>query len=282
MNSANVDPIDIALREDIGEGDVTTDSFVPRNTHGIGRILARERAIVAGTKTAAEVFRRVDNALQVKIIRKDGSEVDAGDDVIEIKGSARSILKAERVALNFLQRLSGIATMTRKFVDAAASEHVKILDTRKTTPGLRVLEKAAVVAGGGRNHRFGLFDMVLLKDNHLASIAGFDELAKAVRKFREARPNIQIEVEADTLDQVRGLLEIDGIDVILLDNMKPAEIREAIALGKHKVKFEASGGITLKNIRQIAATGVDYISIGALTHSPRAIDFSLEMTNAGA
>ena len=167
--------------------------------------------------------------------------------------------------------------MTRKFVDAAASEHVKILDTRKTTPGLRALEKAAVVAGGGANHRFGLFDMVLLKDNHLAMNAGFDAFAKTVRRFREAKPNVEIEVEADTLEQVRTFLEIDGIDVILLDNMKPAQIREAIALGKDKVKFEASGGVTLKNIRQIAATGVDYISIGALTHSARAIDFSLEL-----
>jgi nicotinate-nucleotide pyrophosphorylase (carboxylating) len=181
-----------------------------------------------------------------------------------------------------LQRLSGIATMTRKFVDAAANKHVKILDTRKTTPGLRALEKAAVVAGGGANHRFGLFDMVLIKDNHLAAITGFKELAKAVRKFRETRPSVQIEVEADTLDQVHGFLQIEGIDVILLDNMKPADIREAVALGKNKVKFEASGGITLKNIRQIAVTGVDFISIGAITHSPRAIDFSLEITDAGA
>jgi nicotinate-nucleotide pyrophosphorylase (carboxylating) len=198
--------------------------------------------------------------------------------VLELRGAAQSILKAERVALNFLQRLSGIATMTHKFVEAAASEHVKVLDTRKTTPGLRALEKAAVVAGGGQNHRFGLFDMVMLKDNHLATADGFDSFAKAVRKFREAKPNIQIEVEADTLEQVHALLKIDGIDVILLDNMKAAQIREAIALGKDKVKFEASGGVTLKNIRQIAATGVDYISIGALTHSPRAIDFSLELT----
>jgi len=198
--------------------------------------------------------------------------------VINLRGSARPILKAERVALNFLQRLSGIATLTRKFVDAAANDRVKILDTRKTTPGLRALEKAAVVAGGGANHRFGLFDMVLLKDNHVAANTGFDAFAKAVHKVREARPNVQIEVEADTLEQVRTFLEIDGIDLILLDNMKPAQIREAIALGKNKVKFEASGGVTLKNVRQIAVTGVDYISIGALTHSPRAVDFSLELT----
>ena len=278
MKPATVDPIEIALREDIGDGDVTTDFFVSKDQQAAARIVARERAIVAGTDAAAEVFRRVDSALDIAVLRKDGSEVNTGDSVIELRGQARSILKAERVALNLLQRLSGIATLTRKFVDAAANDHVKILDTRKTTPGLRALEKAAVVAGGGANHRFGLFDMVLLKDNHLAANAGFDAFAKAVRKFREARPNVQIEVEADALEQVRAFLQIDGIDVILLDNMKAAQIREAIALGKNKVKFEASGGVTLKNIRQIAATGVDYISIGALTHSPRAIDFSLELT----
>ena len=278
MKPATVDPIEIALREDIGDGDVTTDFFVSKDQQATARIIARERAIVAGTDAAAEVFRRVDSALDIAVLRKDGSEANTGDSVIELRGQARSILKAERVALNFLQRLSGIATLTRKFVDAAANDHVKILDTRKTTPGLRALEKAAVVAGGGANHRFGLFDMVLLKDNHLAANAGFDAFAKTVRKFREARPNVQIEVEADALEQVRAFLQIDGIDVILLDNMKAAQIREAIALGKNKVKFEASGGVTLKNIRQIAATGVDYISIGALTHSPRAIDFSLELT----
>jgi nicotinate-nucleotide pyrophosphorylase (carboxylating) len=278
MKPQIVDPIDVALREDIGDGDVTTDFFVEKKQQAKARVIARERAILAGVETAAEVFRRVDPAIEVATPQKDGAEISAGETVIELRGAARSILKAERVALNFLQRLSGIATMAHKFVEAAGNEHVKILDTRKTTPGLRALEKAAVVAGGGRNHRFGLFDMVMLKDNHLATAAGFDSLAKALRKFREARPNIQIEVEADTLKQVHALVEIDGIDVILLDNMKPAQIREAVALGKGKVKFEASGGVTLKNIRQIAATGVDYISIGALTHSPRAIDFSLELT----
>ena len=196
----------------------------------------------------------------------------------ELRGSARSILKGERVALNFLQHLSGIATLTRKFVVAAANEHVRILDTRKTIPGLRALEKAAVVAGGGGNHRFGLFDMVLVKDNHLVANAQFGALGEAIRNIRRQHPAVRVEVEADRLEQVHAFLEIDGIDVILLDNMTPAQIREAVALGKNKAQFEASGGITLKNVRQIAATGVDYISIGALTHSPHAIDFSLEVT----
>jgi nicotinate-nucleotide pyrophosphorylase (carboxylating) len=278
MKSSTADPSDIALREDIGAGDLTTDFFVPKDQRATARIVGRERAIAAGTETAAEVFRRVDSRLEVLIARKDGAEIKVGDTVMALGGRTSSILKAERVALNFLQRLSGIATLTRKFVDAAGNDHVKILDTRKTTPGLRALEKAAVVAGGGANHRFGLFDMVMLKDNHLAANDGIEKFAAAVREFRQARPSIQVEIEADTLEQVRALLEIDGIDVILLDNMKPAEIREAIALGKNKVKFEASGGVTLKNIRQIAATGVDYISIGALTHSARSIDFSLELT----
>src|SRR6266849_4543006 len=174
MKPAMVDPIEIALREDLGDGDVTTDFFVSKNQQAMARIVARERATLAGTETAAEVFRRVDSTVAITVVKKDGSEINAGESVIEIRGAARSILKAERVALNFLQRLSGIATMTRKFVEAASNDHVKILDTRKTTPGLRALEKAAVVAGGGVNHRFGLFDMVMLKDNHLATAAGFD------------------------------------------------------------------------------------------------------------
>jgi nicotinate-nucleotide pyrophosphorylase (carboxylating) len=275
------DLIGIAIAEDLGTGDLTTDALVPPNAHGIGRIVAKEKAIVAGTGAVAEVFRRIDQALHVEVKQPDGSETNAAEVVVELRGTARSILKGERVALNFLQHLSGIATMTRKFVDAAENPKVKILDTRKTNPGLRELEKAAVVAGGGANHRLGLFDMVLVKDNHLAASAGFTGFAAALRQVRQQNPDVRIEVEADRLEQVRTFLEIPDIDIILLDNMNPAQIREAIALGKGKVKFEASGGVTLKNIRQIAATGVDYISIGALTHSARAIDFSLELTPIG-
>lgn len=277
-----LDPIDIALREDIGAGDLTTEFFVAPNLRAHARIVANEAAIIAGTETASEVFRRVDPATQVRIAAGDGTPVNPRDTVMEIDGLARTLVTAERVALNFLQRLSGIATLTRKFVDAAVNDHVKIIDTRKTTPGLRALEKAAVVAGGGGNHRFGLFDMVLVKDNHRAACASWRDFANAIRRVREERPGVQVEAEADNLEQVRELLQIDGIDLILLDNMKPAQIREAIALGKGKMKFEASGGVTLKNVRQIAATGVDFISIGALTHSARAIDLALEFTHAGA
>jgi nicotinate-nucleotide pyrophosphorylase (carboxylating) len=281
MTPGHFDPITVALEEDIGAGDITTEFFVPETSRSSGRILAREKAIVAGAQTAAEVFRRVDPSINIQVTVADGAEVNSGDVIVEIRGLARPILKAERVALNFLQRLSGIATLTRQFVAAAGNEHVKILDTRKTTPGLRELEKAAVVAGGGANHRFGLYDMVLVKDNHLATSLGFSEFADRIRQVRQARPNVRIEVEADNLEQVRNFVGLEGVDVILLDNMTPAQIREAVALRKDEMKFEASGGITLKNIRRIAATGVDYISIGALTHSARAIDFSLEMTHVG-
>jgi nicotinate-nucleotide pyrophosphorylase (carboxylating) len=279
FSSDNPDPIGIALREDIGGGDITTVSFVPENQQASARIIARERAIVAGIDVAADVFRRVDASLRPEILRGDGAIVNSGESVLEVRGNARSILTAERVALNFLQRLSGIATLTHQFVEAVGDNRAKILDTRKTTPGLRKLEKAAVVAGGGENHRFGLYDMVLVKDNHLFARPNFSNIAETIRRLHEDRPDIKIELEADTLDQVRAFIGMDGVDVILLDNMSAPQMREAIALGQGKVKFEASGGVTLQNIGQIAATGVDYISIGALTHSARAVDFSLEMTH---
>ena len=279
MKPDRYDPIAAALKEDIGTGDITTEFFVPDSLHASGRIVAREKAIVAGSGVVAEVFRRLDPSIDVQIIRGDGTEVAAGDVIIEVRGLARSILKAERVALNFLQRLCGIATLTRQFVDAVGNHSVKILDTRKTTPGLRTLEKAAVVAGGGENHRFGLYDMVLVKDNHLATFEGLSSLADRVRQLRHERPNVRIEVEADDLEQVRAFVEIEGVDVILLDNMTTAQIREAVALRKGNIKFEASGGITLKNVNRIAATGVDYISVGSLTHAARAIDIGLEMTH---
>jgi nicotinate-nucleotide pyrophosphorylase (carboxylating) len=279
MKRIRWDPIAIALEEDIGAGDITSQFFVPATLHSSARIVAREKAVVAGSQTAADVFRRVDASIHTDVLRAEGSEVNAGESVIEIRGLAQSILKAERTALNFLQHLSGIATLTRQFVAAAENEQVKILDTRKTTPGLRQLEKAAVVAGGGGNHRSGLHDMVLVKDNHIASSYGFSEFADRIRQIRRARPKLRVELEADNLEQVRNFLELEGVDVILLDNMTPAQMREAVALRKNQIKFEASGGVTLTNIRRIAATGVDYISIGALTHSPRAIDFSLEMSH---
>jgi nicotinate-nucleotide pyrophosphorylase (carboxylating) len=279
MKSLSHDPVAIALAEDVGDGDITTDSFVPAELRAAGQIVAREKAIVAGTLIAAEVFRRVDPTAEVEILRPDGQEVAAGDTIMEVRARARAILTAERVALNFLQRLCGIATLTRQFVDAAGNSHVQIIDTRKTTPGLRQLEKAAVVAGGGANHRFGLYDMILVKDNHLATSSGLAGFAERIRKIRKERPNVRVELEADHLEQVRSFVDLEGVDVILLDNMTPAQLREAVALRRGNIKFEASGGISLKNVRRVAATGVDYISVGALTHSARAIDLSLEMTH---
>ena len=272
------DPISSALREDLGAGDITTQFFVPENLQALGKIVARERAVVAGTEVAAEVFRRVDPKLTIEILQPDGTALSGGETIMQVRGAAGSILTAERVALNFLQRLCGIATLTRQFVEAIGKSRAKILDTRKTTPGLRGLEKAAVLAGGGANHRHTLSDMVLVKDNHLraAESAG---IASIIQRLRKERPGIRIEVEADRLDQVRTFLDVEGIDVILLDNMEPTEMREAVATGKGKVKFEASGGINLKNVQRIAASGVDYITVGALTHSARGIDLSLELTH---
>jgi len=278
MNSDRYDPIAAALKEDIGQGDITTDFFVPETLHATGRVTARENATLAGTGAASEVFRRVDPSIDIQVVRWDGDDVVAGDLIIEVRGLARSILKAERVALNFLQRLCGIATLTRQFVDAIGNHPAKILDTRKTTPGMRALEKAAVVAGGGVNHRFGLYDMVLVKDNHLATFGGLSSFADRIRQLRQEQPGIRIEVEADDLEQARAFVEVEGIDVILLDNMPPAQMREAIALRKNNIRFEASGGITLKNVKRVAATGVDYISIGGLTNAARSIDIALEMT----
>lgn len=277
-----MDPIAIALREDIGAGDTTTEFFVPDGLRALGRIVVRERAILAGVETAAEVFRRVNPKLNVEILLPDGTALMGGETILEVRGAARSILTAERVALNFVQRLSGVATLTAQFVEAIGKSHAKILDTRKTTPGLRALEKAAVVAGGGSNHRSSLSEMILVKDNHLAAGSGFSGFVGSIQRLRQERPGIRIEVEAERLEQVRSFLEVDGIDVILLDNMEPSEMREAVAAGKGKVKFEASGGISLKTVRRIAASGVDYISVGALTHSARAIDMSLELTHVGA
>jgi nicotinate-nucleotide pyrophosphorylase (carboxylating) len=277
------DPIAVALEEDIGSGDLTSKYLIPADLRGSARIICRQKAVAAGAETAAEVFHRVDSTLVIHIVTPDGDLLAPGQTLLEVSGPVRSILTAERVALNFLQRLSAVATLTHRFVDAVAGTQAIILDTRKTTPGLRVLEKAAVRAGGGQNHRFGLFDMVLVKDNHLAAdpTAYAEALRNQLGIFRRDHPDIKVEVEADTLDQVRTFLLIPGIDVILLDNMTPAEMRDAVRLRSHsRIKLEASGGVTLSNVREIAHTGVDFISCGAITHSAGSIDFSLELTPA--
>ncbi|MGH8048061.1 MAG: carboxylating nicotinate-nucleotide diphosphorylase, partial [Chthoniobacterales bacterium] len=238
-------------------------------------IIAKQAGVLAGIGTAAEVFHRVDEGIVATKTLDDGALFSSGDEVMRMAGPTGSILTAERTVLNFLQRLSGIATQTRRYADLLAGTGVQLLDTRKTTPGLRQLEKAAVLAGGGTNHRMGLHDMVMVKDNHLAGGLNAASLADGVRKAKAA--GLRVEVEADRLDQVRDFALVEGIDVILLDNMSLEEMREAVLLRPPGVQLEASGGITLENIRAVAETGVNFISVGALTHSARALDLSLEI-----
>lgn len=268
-----------AVAEDVGSGDLTSEWFVPAGKTGAAKIIAREPAVVAGVEAAAETFFAINSDTACCVLCCTGDTVEPGDVVLDIVGEVRALLTAERVALNFLQRLSGVATLTRKYVDAVAGTGAQILDTRKTTPGLRVLEKAAVAAGGGRNHRFGLFDMVMLKDNHLVAGSDPETISRQIRQLRQEKPEIKVEMEADTVEQVRSFLEIEGVDFILLDNMSLDQLRESVAIAKGRVKLEASGGVTLDTVRDIAGTGVDFISVGALTHSARAIDYSLELQN---
>lgn len=270
------DPISLALAEDIGPGDLTAQYFV-ENRPARARLFAKETAVAAGVETAAEVFRRVHPGIQVGVERPSGTALVRGDTVLTVDGPLPSLLTAERVALNFLQHLSGIATLTSHFVAAVAGTKARILDTRKTIPGLRLLEKAAVVSGGGTNHRMGLYDMVMVKDNHLASGTTPAQLQEAIQRFKKAHPTVRIELEADRLDQVRDFLKMEGVDVILLDNMSLEDLREAVRLSGGKTLLEASGGVTLETVTAIAATGVDFISSGALTHSARSIDFSMEL-----
>jgi nicotinate-nucleotide pyrophosphorylase (carboxylating) len=272
-----LDPIDNAIAEDVGTGDLTSHFFIPETRVSKGRIFAKEACVLAGVDVVQRVYRKLDPQMELLILRQDGSVVEPGETVIELTGLTRTILTGERVALNFVQRLSGVATLTAKFVKAVHGTGVAILDTRKTTPGLRALEKAAVKAGGGQNHRMGLYDGVMVKDNHLLARP---ELQEAIFSLRRAYPNILIEVEVDSIDQAREFVHLDGVDVILLDNMSPDELRACVLLRRPGLKFEASGGVTLASVRSMAQTGVDFISVGQLTHSARAIDFSLELLDA--
>jgi nicotinate-nucleotide pyrophosphorylase (carboxylating) len=268
-----------ALAEDLGGGDVTSECFIPADHRSSARLIAKENAILAGTEAAREVFRQVDPAIEVEIRKNDSEAITRGDLILTASGPTRALLSAERTSLNFLQRLSGIATLTRRFVDAVAGTKAVILDTRKTTPGLREFERLAVRAGGGVNHRFGLFDRVLAKDNHLAVTGDAAGLQRAIDEAKKRAPGILVEIEADTLDQVRLLCDLRGVDIILLDNMSNDQLREAVQIrGDKKILLEASGGVNLDTIAPIAATGVDQISVGAVTHSARAIDLSMEIS----
>ena len=261
-----------ALDEDIRSGDVTTDSIVPAGASLHGRIIAKQDGIVAGLSVAREVFRTLNPQIVFNAGVEDGSRVTKGTVLAEVSGDARALLTGERTALNFLGRMSGIASLTRQFVDAVAGTGAAILDTRKTAPGLRTLDKLAVRLGGGQNHRTGLFDMVLIKDNHI-DFAG--SITAAVQRVRASGTTLPIEVETRTLDNVHEALEL-GVERILLDNMPPETMREAVAIAKGRAKLEASGNVMLENVLEVAQTGVDYVSVGALTHSPRVFDVSLE------
>jgi len=261
-----------ALEEDIGNGDATTNSIVPETATLKGRIIAKQSGVVAGLEIANAVFLELNENVIFKQLVSDGSEVEKKTVIATVEGSARALLTGERTALNFLGRMSGIATLTRQFVRAVSGSDAQILDTRKTAPGLRMLDKKAVQLGGGRNHRVGLFDMILIKDNHI-DFAG--SISTAVQRARAAATNLEIEVETRNLEDVKEALDL-GVERILLDNMTPETMRRAVALAGGRARLEASGNINLENVSDVARTGVDYISVGALTHSPKVFDVSLE------
>lgn len=261
-----------ALEEDIGTGDVTTDTIVPEGASLRGRIVAKQDGVIAGLDIAKHVMHSLNESVKFQANVKDGSRVTRGTVLAEVEGPARALLTGERTALNFLGRMSGIATLTRKFVDAVSTTTTTILDTRKTAPGLRFTDKLAVRLGGGQNHRAGLFDMVLIKDNHI-DFAG--SITAAVERVRTSGTKLEIEVETRSLDNVREALAL-GVQRILLDNMSIEMMREAVSICGGRAKLEASGNVTLDNVLEVAGTGVDYISVGALTHSPRVFDVSLE------
>lgn len=269
--------VQAALAEDVGPGDATTLATVPADAQASAVMAAREPLTVAGLAFAETAFRELSPNTHCERLATDGTRVGPGAAIMRIKGPARALLTAERVALNFVQRLSGVATATARFVEAIRGTRAEILDTRKTTPGWRRFEKYAVACGGGRNHRIGLYDLILIKDNHLAALrdAKPNAIAAAVQRARASYPQLKVEVEADTLEQVAQAADA-GADIILLDNMTTDQLRAAVALVAGRAKTEASGGVNLDTVRDIALTGVDFISVGAITHSARAVDIGLD------
>ena len=272
------DLIDAALAEDVGQGDPTTDALIEPGLNGSATLVSRENGVIAGIDVAVEVFTQFDPELDTEPLVKDGSSVNAGEQLASVSGSMASILKAERTAVNFLQHLSGVATMTRRYVDAVQGFRAQIVDTRKTTPGLRKLEKHAVAMGGGRNHRYNLGDGILIKDNHIEAMAlqgiGIGDVVK--RAHARASHMIKVEIEVETLEQLEEVLEA-GADLVLLDNMGPEQMETAVSITDGRALLEASGGITFETVREVAGTGVDIISVGALTHSAPALNISLDM-----
>lgn len=272
--------VKLALDEDFGSGDVTSLYFVPENLQARALLRPRTPGVLSGVEVARAVFKAVDPSLKVEVYLHDGDHVSPGAIVMMIEGKAQSILGAERTALNFIQRLSGVATMTNKYVQAIAHTGCKLLDTRKTTPGYRLLEKAAVVHGGGNNHRLGLYDRAMVKDNHLMTDGDTTHLQNCINKLKADRPGVEVELEADNLTQVEAFLKLSGVDYILLDNMSNDDMRRAIELRGSNAKpyFEASGGLTLETAPAAAETGVDFMSFGCLTHSVPSMDLGLDFT----
>lgn len=266
--------IDMALAEDIGTGDITTDYLIPRHSQGRGVIVAKEDLVLCGLDIAKTVFQRLDPEVHLDSPHEDGAQIACGKTVLILEGGLRALLTAERPALNFLQRLSGVATHVRTYVNALKHSRVRLVDTRKTTPGWRVLEKYAVRTGGAHNHRMGLFDGVLIKDNHIAACGGIRQAVASAKK--QISHLIKIEVEVSDLDGIHEALE-SGVDVIMLDNMDIAHIREAVSVIQNRAVVEVSGGVTLKHLSELAETGVDLISVGALTHAARAVDLSMRI-----
>jgi nicotinate-nucleotide pyrophosphorylase (carboxylating) len=273
--------ISLALAEDIGGGDITAQFFIPAERQARAFVAVRKEGVISGVELAAKVFRAVDPDLKVEVLVPDASRVSAGALLIRIEGTARSILTAERTALNFLQHLSGIASLTAAYVEIVRGTTAEILDTRKTTPGYRFLEKKAVADGGGTNHRHGLYDRAMVKDNHLVAEGGLAAIQAAIDALKLSQPEVAVELEADTLDQVADFLQLRGVGHLLLDNMSLEELRQAVALRGARAlpMLEASGGVTLASLRDIAETGVDFISVGALTHSAPALDIGLDFEN---
>ncbi|HEY8937776.1 MAG TPA: carboxylating nicotinate-nucleotide diphosphorylase [Cyclobacteriaceae bacterium] len=266
-----------ALEEDIGDGDHSTLASIPAETVSRAKLLVKENGVLAGMELAWKIFHFVDPNLKVEVKLTDGSEIQKGDIAFTVAGSARSILSTERLVLNCMQRMSGIATKTRRLVTRIAGTNAKLLDTRKTTPNFRLLEKWAVAIGGGKNHRIGLYDMVMLKDNHIDFAGGIEQAINRTKDYlRAGNRNLKIEIETRSLEEVKEVLQIGGVDIIMLDNMSTAEMSEAVKLINRQYEVEASGGITEETIGEIAKCGVDFISVGALTHTISSLDLSLK------
>lgn len=269
--------LDLAFAEDIGDGDHTTLSTIPADAMGRSKLLIKEKGILAGVDIAEKILHKIDPDIKMTVMIHDGAEVNPGDVAFTAEGRVRSLLVAERTMLNVMQRMSGVATMTRKYQDQLKGLHTKVLDTRKTTPGMRILEKEAVRIGGGMNHRIGLFDMILIKDNHEDFAGGLENAVRRAKEYCRANgKNLKIEVECRSLDDIRKTLEIGGVDRIMFDNFTPELTKEAVALVDGKVETESSGGITFDTLRAYGETGVDFISVGALTHSVKGLDMSFK------